>query len=167
MAQTGLVERSALTVAVPRADAPAAGGSPWTALRENAGSLAPALAVCLAILIAVEVGVFRSGLFISQLRVSSPDFPEAKLALAQQTPDARVLYVGDSTVLTGVVPQEATARCACGTGFNGGFAASTPWLTRRMTERLLEYEHPAIVVLGVSPWDMEGGARFTDSEMAR
>ncbi len=166
MAQTGVVETSALTVAAPRVDAPAAGESPWAALRANAGSLAPALAICLAILVAVEVGVFRSGFFISQLRVSSPDFPEAKLALAQRMPDAGVLYVGDSTVLTGVAPEEVSTRCGCGPGFNGAFAASTPWLTREMTERLLAYERPGVVVIGVAPWDMEGNATFTDSELA-
>src|ERR671930_491028 len=86
--------------------------SPWAALRANAGSAAAATAICLAVLIAIELGVFRSGLFLSQLRVSSPDFPQAKLALAARAPDTRVLYVGDSTVLTGIAPTEVSAVCA-------------------------------------------------------
>jgi hypothetical protein len=36
-----------------------------------------------------------------------------------------------------------------------------------MTKRLLGYEHPELVVLGLAPWDVEGGAQFTDSELAR
>src|SRR6266568_1686750 len=44
MAQTGVVETSALTVVAPRVDAPPAGESPWAALRANAGWIAAALA---------------------------------------------------------------------------------------------------------------------------
>jgi len=145
---------------------PVAGLSPWTILRANARRAVPAVVVCLAILIAVDAGVFRSGLFESQLRVSSPDFPDAKLALAARTADARVLYVGDSTVLTGVVPNQISEICGCGPGFNGAFAASTPWLTRAMTEQLLQYEHPSLVVIGVAPWDVDDAGHFVDSELA-
>src|SRR6266516_5029690 len=170
MTQTQVLnERSAL----PRSLRPAVAdrpsvlaSSPWPIFRANARSIGPAIATCLVILVAIELAVFRSGFFISNLRVSSPDFPTAKLALAARMPDARVLYVGDSTVLTGVAPQAVAATCECGPGFNAAFAASNPWLTSAMTRRLLAYEHPALVVIGVAPWDVESGAVFSDSELA-
>jgi len=36
-----------------------------------------------------------------------------------------------------------------------------------MTKRLLEYEHPGLVVIGFAPWDVASGNTFSDSELAR
>ncbi len=171
MAHTEIAhEALALPRALGRASDPqppaAEASSPWPIFRSHARSIVPGVVTCLVILITIELAVFRSGFFISELQVSSPDFPAAKLALAQRSADARVLYVGDSTILTGVAPAEVSARCACGPGFNGGFAAATPWLTSAMTKRLLEHEHPALVVIGLAPWDVASGNTFNDSELA-
>jgi hypothetical protein len=141
-------------------------GTPWPLFRRYARSIALAAAVCLVVLVSVELAFFRSGFFISHFSLSNPDFPLGKVALAERMPDARVLYVGDSTILTGIAPAVVTEECRCGPGLNGGFGASTPWLTAAMTRRLLDIEHPALVVIGVSPWTADTAAQFADSELA-
>jgi hypothetical protein len=59
-----------------------------------------------------------------------------------------------------------SATCACGTGFNGGVSAANPWLTRAMTERLLGFMHPKVVVISVSPWAVDAHATFADDGFA-
>ncbi|HKC91674.1 MAG TPA: SGNH/GDSL hydrolase family protein [Candidatus Limnocylindria bacterium] len=140
--------------------------SPWPIFRKHGRSILVSLAVCVAVLVVVELAFFRSGFFISHFTLSNPDFPMGKVALAQRMPDARVLYVGDSTILTGIAPAVITDECRCGPGLNGAFGASNPWLTAAMTRHLLAIEHPALVVIGVSPWTADADAQFADSELA-
>ncbi len=142
------------------------GATPWPIFRKHRSSIALALAVCFAVLVGAELAFFRSGFFISHFSLSNPDFPMGKVALAERMPDARVLYVGDSTILTGIAPAVVTDACRCGPGLNGAFGASTPWLTAAMTRHLLAIEHPELVVIGVSPWSADAGAQFADSELA-
>jgi hypothetical protein len=124
-------------------------------------------ATCLLLLAAVELAFFRSGFFASQVTVSDPQWPAAKLAIAARQTDTRVLYVGDSTIMTSVLPTVVSAACECGPGFNAGFSAADPWLTDAMTRQLLEVMHPALVVISTSPWTVDGGAHFVVSESAR
>jgi hypothetical protein len=107
----------------------------------------------------VELAVFRSGFFVSHVTFSSAA-PAAKLALATRYDDVRVLYVGDSTVLTGVMPTVVSEGCRCGGGFNAAFASADPWLTAAMTHRVLALEHPGLVAIGVPPWYLGSTLRF-------
>ena len=116
-------------------------------------------------LILIELAFFRSGFFMAHAGVTRPDFPLAKLALAARRSDARVLYVGDSTVLTGITPDVVSEACVCGPGFNAGFNGATPWFISAMTRRLLDELKPQIVVVGVSPWHLDNGGRFTASDI--
>lgn len=139
----------------------AAAAGPWPLVARHARAIGTSLAACVVLLLVIELAVFRSGFFIEHVTFSSPDFPAAKLALAKRFTDARVLYVGDSTVMTGIMPAVITGSCRCGPGFNAGFGAASPWLTASITRRLLEFEHPRAVVIGVSPWYLGSGARFS------
>jgi hypothetical protein len=143
--------------------------TPWPAIRSQARPILITVATCLALLLAIELAVFRSGFFAAHVAISDPQTPLAKLVLAERHPEARVLYVGDSTMMTSVVPTIVSAACDCGPGFNGGFSAATPWVTRAMTERLLAVEHPRVVVVSVSPWTVDTRATFqtTDVNLAR
>lgn len=147
------------------AQAVGAYASPWPLFRIHARSIALGIATCLAILITIELALFRSGLFISHASVSTPDFLLAKLALAARQPDTRVLFVGDSTMLTGVAPATVSAGCECGPAFNGAAAAANPWVTAAMTRRFLTVQQPDLVVVGVSPWTIENELVFSDSEL--
>ena len=149
------------------ASAEALGFTPWTILRANSRSIAVALVACFLVLLTIEVAIFRSGFFVSHVTVSNPQSPAAKLALAARQSNARVLYVGDSTVMTSVLPAVVSKTCECGPGFNGGFSAATPWLTDAMTRRLLGLMQPHVVVISASPWIVDGNARFEDSDLAR
>ncbi len=140
---------------------------PWPIFRTYARAIFVTVATCVVVLATVELAFFRSGFFASHVAVSDPQWPAAKLAIAARQPDTRVLYVGDSTMMTGVLPTIASTACECGPGFNGGFSAADPWLTDAMTRRLLGFMHPRLVVISVSPWTVDGGARFEDSESAR
>jgi hypothetical protein len=140
---------------------------PWSILRTHARAIFVTVATCVILLAAVELAFFRSGFFASQVAVSDPQWPAAKLAIAARQPETRVLYVGDSTIMTSVLPQVVSDACECGPGFNGGFSAADPWLTDAMTRRLLSFMHPRLVVISVSPWTVDSGARFEDSESAR
>lgn len=142
------------------------GATPWPLLWAHATSIGVAVAMCLVVIVIVELAFFRSGFFMSHVTLSDPDFPLGKLALAQRMPDAQVLYVGDSTINTGIAPAVVTEECRCGPGFNGAIGASTPWLTTAMTRHLLEIEHPRLVVIGVGPWTADSARRFADSEIA-
>src|SRR5207302_4186329 len=124
-----------------------------------------AVATCFAVLGGIELAFFRSGFFAAHVAISDPQTPLAKLALAERHPDARVLYVGDSTMMTSVLPTIVSATCACGPGFNGGFSAANPWLTSAMTERLVGILHPRVVVISVSPRTVDTRARFQDSDL--
>lgn len=141
--------------------------APWGSFRRQAGPIAVAVASCLVLLLAVELAVFRSGFFASQVAVSDPQWPAAKLAIAARQPDAVVLYVGDSTMMTSVLPTIVSAACECGPGFNGAFSAADPWLTDAMTRRLLAFMRPELVVISVSPWTVDAGASFANSDSAR
>jgi hypothetical protein len=146
--------------------APRAASTPWPIIRTHTGSIGAALVACVMVLLTIELAIFRSGFFMEHFSVATPDFPAAKIALAARHSDARVIYVGDSTVMTGIEPAVVSDVCRCGPGFNAGFAASDPWLTAAMTRRLLRVQHPSVVVIGVSPWTVDGQARFVDSFMA-
>lgn len=150
---------------VPQADA--RGVTPWPIFRTHIRAIGMAVATCLVVLLTIEIAVFRSGFFVSHLNVSNPQTPAAKLALAARHPDTRVLYVGDSTIMTSVLPAIVASRCECGPGFNGAFSGADPWLTAAMTRRLLTLEHPDLVVIDVPPWTVNPNARFADSEFAR
>src|SRR4029077_5784135 len=106
------------------------------------------------------------GFFATHVAISNPQTPLAKLALAQRQPSAQVVYVGDSTMMTSVLPTVVSATCACGPGFNAGFSAANPWRTRAMTERLLGVMHPRVVVISVSPWTVDSRTQFQDSDLA-
>ena len=140
---------------------------PWPIFRNHARAIAIGVATCLVLLLAIELAVFRSGLFASNVAVSDPQWPAAKLAIAARQPNANVLYVGDSTIMTSVLPTIVATACECGPGFNGGFSAADPWLTDAMTRRLLGFMHPKLVVISVSPWTVDGGAHFENSDSAR
>ena len=139
--------------------------TPWLSIRRQARPIAVAAATCLAVLLTIEIAFFRSGFFATHVAISNPQTPLAKLALAERQRDTRVLYVGDSTMMTSVLPTVVSATCECGPGFNGGFSAANPWLTRAMTERLLGVMHPRLVVISVSPWTVDAHARFQDSDL--
>ena len=141
--------------------------TPWPSIRRQARSIAVAAATCLAVLVTIEFAFFRSGFFEAHVAISNPQTPLAKLALAERQPGARVLYIGDSTMMTSVLPTVVSATCACGPGFNGGFSAANPWLDKAMTERLLGVLRPRVVVISVSPWAVDSHAQFQDSELAR
>jgi hypothetical protein len=151
----------------PRLNATVGDLGPWPIFRSHARAVAVGLATCIVLLLAVELAVFRSGLFASHVAVSDPQWPAAKLAIAARQPNADVLYVGDSTIMTSVLPTVVSATCECGPGFNGGFSAADPWLTDAMTRRLLGFMHPRLVVISVSPWTVDGGAHFANSDSAR
>jgi hypothetical protein len=141
--------------------------SPWAVLRPHARSIAVGIVACAVVLLIVELAVFRSGFFVSHMTFSTPDSPATKLALVTHHTDASVLFVGDSTVMTGVSPDVVSSICRCGPGFNGGFRAAAPSLTDAMTRRLLEVVHPKVVVIGVSPWHFDRDPRFALPEFAR
>jgi hypothetical protein len=140
---------------------------PWPIFRINGRAILVAVATCLVLLATVELAFFRSGFFASHVAVSDPQWPAAKLAIAARRSDTRVLYVGDSTMMTSVLPTLASSACQCGPGFNGGFSAADPWLTDAMTRRLLDFMHPKLVVISVSPWTVNAVARFEASDSAR
>jgi hypothetical protein len=140
---------------------------PWPLFRTHARAILVTVATCVILLATIELAFFRSGFFASQVAVSDPQWPAAKLAIAARQPDTRVLYVGDSTTMTSVLPAIVSGACECGPGFNGGFSSAGPWLTDAMTRRLLGFMHPSLVVISVSPWTVDSGARFEDSESAR
>jgi len=122
---------------------------------------------CLVVLATIELAVFRSGFFASHVAVTDPQWPAAKLAIAARQPNASVLYVGDSTMMTSVLPTIVSRSCDCGPGFNGGFSASNPWTTDAMTRRLLTFMHPKLVVISVSPWAVDSAAKFENNVLAR
>ena len=130
-------------------------------------SIAIGLVTCLVVLVAVELAVFRSGLFLSHVGFASPVSPIAKLALAERAPDARLLFVGDSTVLADVAPAVVTQTCDCGEGFNGAFAAANARTTLAMTRRLLGILHPRLVVVDAAPWLVDTSGQFTGDLFAR
>lgn len=141
--------------------------APWPIFRVHARPIAVALATCVVMLLCLELAVFRSGFFAAHVMVSDPQWPAVKLAIAARQPNAEVLYVGDSTMMTSVLPTIVSGRCDCGPGFNGGFSAANPWLTDAMTRRLLTFMHPRLVVISVSPWTVDGAARFENTDLAR
>src|SRR3989441_2028644 len=124
---------------------------PWSMFRSHAGSIGVRLATCLIVLLAIELAIFRSGFFATHLAVSNPQIPAAKLALAVRHPDARVVYVGDSTIMTSVLPAVVSATCDCGAGFNGGFSAAPPWPTNTTTRPMLCTTHPKPAVTAATP----------------
>ena len=145
-----------------------AADSPWRALIETRRPIAIGVATAVLVLVLIEVLVFRSGAFTSHIRVANPDSPAAKLALLAKQPATRVVYIGDSTILTDLAPQAVVETCAdCGPGFNAGFSSATPWLTAAMARRVIAVARPEIVVIGLSPWALDRTARFEDSERAR
>jgi hypothetical protein len=139
--------------------------TPWPAIRRQARSILIAAATCLVVLVSIELAFFRSGFFAARVAISNPQTPVAKLVLAQRHTEAQTLYVGDSTMMTSVMPTVVSLICDCGPGFNGAFSAANPWLTRTMTERLLGVMHPRVVVISVSPWTVDANARFQDSDL--
>lgn len=142
--------------------------APWAILRTTTRTAGVGLATCLLLLATIELGVFRSGFFTTHVAVSDPQWPAAKLAIAARRPDAQVLYVGDSTMMTSVLPRVVSAACEdCGPGFNGAFSAADPWLTEAMTRRLLGFMNPRLIVISTSPWAFDSGARFQPSDSAR
>jgi hypothetical protein len=141
--------------------------APWHIFRLHARSIGAGVAACLLVLLMIELAVFRSGVFASHVAISDAQWPPAKLALAARQTDARVLYVGDSTMMTSVMPTVVSATCDCGPGFNGGFSSANPWLTEAMTRRLLGFSNPRLVVISVSPWNLDRAARFRADELAR
>src|SRR5258705_1380884 len=99
---------------------------PWPIFQSHARAIGVALATCLVLLLCVEVAVFRSRFFASHVAVSDPQWPAAKLAIATRQPNASVLYVGDSTMMTSVLPTIVSGACDCGPGFNGGVSGASP-----------------------------------------
>lgn len=141
--------------------------SPWQIFRARARSIGIAFATCLVVLLTLELAIFRSGFFASHVRFFNPIFPTEKLALAARSTDARLLYVGDSMILSDVAPAIVSAVCQCGPGFNGAFAGANPRLTDAMTRRLLSLMHPQLVVVGLSPWVVGDNARYDAGDFAR
>lgn len=140
---------------------------PWPLILAHARSIGVALFTCLALLSALEIGVFRSGYFAAHATVTDPQWPAAKLAVASRQAGAEILYVGDSTMMTSTQPAIVTRLCACGTGFNAGFSSANAWLTDAMTRRLLTFMHPKLVVISLSPWMVDTSARFEANDLAR
>ena len=140
---------------------------PWPILWAHARPIAVAVLTCLVVLGSIELAVFRSGFFAAHATVTDPQWPAAKLAIAARQTNASVLYVGDSTMMTSVLPQIVSRSCACGPGFNGGFSSANPWLTDAMTRRLLTFMRPKLVVISISPWTVDSNARFAGGDLAR
>ena len=92
------------------------------------------------------------------LHVADDGLPRGKLLQAARYRDTRVLYVGDSRILTGVDPSVVSETCGCGPGYNGAFAAADPGLTRIMANQLLRRLSPEVVVIGVSQWELSDAA---------
>jgi len=141
--------------------------SPWPLLRSYGRTIATAALTALVLLVVTEVLAFRSGLFTSHVHVSSPDSPNAKLALLGRFSDARVLYFGDSIVLTDVAPVVVSESCRCGPGFNAAFSSATTWLTAVMISRTLEIAKPQVVVVGAAPYALDDRLRLQNNDLAR
>ncbi len=141
--------------------------SPWPLLRRQVPSMLVALLVAALALGSIEIAVFRSGLFYRQAHVTDPDSPAAKLLLVGRHAEARVVYVGDSTVLTDISPRIISDVCMCGEGFNAAFSKASPWQVAAMADEVVNRTRAEVVVVGVSPWALDERLRFEDSEQAR
>lgn len=105
--------------------------------------------------------VFDTPLVVPRLPISNKEAsPNDKLLLAAHYGEADVLYLGDSRVTFGINPLVVSRECGCGSGFNGGFPAAEPRLTRIMADRLVRRLSPRLVVISVSQWDLSDAANI-------
>jgi hypothetical protein len=164
-----LATTSGVIAVRPTAQAHAIEGvvSPWPILRKHAHSILVAVLSAFVVLASVDLAIFRSGFFETHAPLSNPDSPAAKRLLLNRLGDVRVLYIGDSTVLTDIAPGIATEACRCGPGFNAAFSAATPWLIAAAAEELIRSTHPNVVVLGVSPWALDESLGLEDTGRTR
>jgi hypothetical protein len=128
-------------------------------LWESAKFSAIALVTAVALLFLLERALFDTPAVAAQLPIQGPS-PNDKLLLAARYPDTRVLYLGDSRVLTDIHPGIVSEACGCGPGFNAGFPAADLRLTRIMANRLLQKLSPELVVIGVSQWELSDQAQI-------
>lgn len=137
---------------------PAVAARPTTVYRRLAGVVLTATATAVVVLLVIDVVGFGLLGLEGRLAIESATSPRAKLLMAARHRDSRVLYVGESGVLTNFDPGVISRACGCGPGFNAGFGGTDPLLTGVMTRRLLGVLSPEIVVIGVSQWWLSDGA---------
>ena len=156
---------STVTIAVPVRVLPAQGAAgvavPWRRLGAGAKFAAVALLTAAAALLLLDWALFDAPAIAPRLPVDGLGSPGEKLLLAARYRDAEVLYVGDSRILAGVDPSVVSETCGCGPGYNAGFSAAEPRLTRIMVDRLLRTLSPKVVVIGVSQWELSDRARIS------
>lgn len=116
------------------------------------------LLTTVATLLLLDQVLFDTPAVTRHLHVPDDGLPRGKLLQAARFRDARVLYIGDSRILTGVDPALVSEACDCGPGYNGAFAAADPGLTRIMANQLLRTLSPDLVVIGVSQWELSDAA---------
>jgi hypothetical protein len=163
LSRSGLAKESRLGDPEQVAGAPAqrsqAGTTRWRYLWESVKFSAIALVTAVALLLLLERALFDMAAVAAQVPIQGPS-PNDKLLLAARYPDTRVLYVGDSRVLTDIHPAIVSEACGCGPGFNAGFSAADLRLTRIMANRLLQKLSPELVVIGVSQWELSDQAQI-------
>jgi hypothetical protein len=162
---------STATTAVPVRVLPARGAGgfavPRRCLAASAKFAAIALLTAAAALLVLDWALFDTPAIAPRLPLHDRGSPDGKLVLAARHRDAEVLYVGDSRILAGVDPSVASQACGCGPGYNAGFSAAEPRLTRIMVDRVLEKLSPGVVVIGVSQWELSDRARINLERPAR
>jgi hypothetical protein len=102
--------------------------------------------------------LFETPLVAPRLPLDDDGSPGDKLLLVDRYRDAEVVHLGDSRIMYGVRPDEVSATCGCGPGFNAAFPAADPLLTREMAEFVLREVSPEVVVVGVSQWELSDAA---------
>jgi hypothetical protein len=122
--------------------------------------LSGAIAALTAVLVLVLLDwlLFETPLVTSRLPLDDDGSPGDKLVLIDRYRDAEVLHLGDSRIMYGVKPDEVSATCGCGPGFNAAFPAADPRLTQVMAGRALREISPDVVVVGVSQWELSDAA---------
>ena len=141
-------------------DGTVTGVAPWRFLWWGTKFAAIVLLTAAAMLLLLDWVLFDTPAVARHLRVADDGLPRDKLLLVPRYRDARVLYLGDSRILTGVDPAVVSEACGCGPGFNGAFAAAEPRLTAIMADQLLRKLSPELVVIGVSQWELSDGAEI-------
>ena len=130
----------------------------WRWLRASASFVAITLLTASAVLGLLDWFLFETPVVARRLPFGDESSPNDKLLLADRHPDTEVLYLGDSRVQYGIHPDVVSRECSCGPGFNAGFSATDPRLTRIMADRLLDKLPARLVVIGVSQWELSDGA---------
>jgi hypothetical protein len=140
------------------AHAPSRAVPDWRSLWAATAFVATALLTATALLVLLDRLLFDVPIVARRLPLDDVISPYGKLLLADRYRDAEVVYLGDSRVHFGIHPDIVSEACECGPGFNAGFSASDPSLTRIMAERVLDKLSPRLVVIGLSQWELSDSA---------